>query len=408
LFRVLDFNLTLRGQERGINGQRVGYIRVSTLEQNTDRQLDGIEVDRTFADHVSGKDLHRPQLAAMLAFVRDGDTVVVYSMDRLARNLDDLRATVRTLTARGVQVQFMKEQLTFTGEDTAMATLLLSIMGAFAEFERSLITERQREGIALAKQRGAYRGRRKALTADKVNELRAGASAGRAKAELAREFGISRETVYQYLRSPSATPVTPALAGSTGSPDRPAGPGSVPHPAPGQGGHLRGGRHGRSVQRQIQILTLGGAGQPAPGEHGRTVGIRYPQVSCPGTGERPGDLPFRGSPVLAYERNSRPLEMSGQPPQHVQFDEHRADEMFGGSALRSDGEDQMSAVRHEAVVDRADDGGVIVEIHAHRDSRARRRVSGHGRRRGCGRHCARSPRRTQCGRCAGTAGSRGR
>lgn len=137
-----------------MNGQRVGYTRVSTLEQNTDRQLDGIDVDRAFADHVSGKDLHRPQLTAMLQFVREGDTVVVHSMDRLARNLDDLRATVRDLTARGVRVEFVKEQLTFTGDDTAMATLLLSVMGAFAEFERALIRERQREGIALAKQRG--------------------------------------------------------------------------------------------------------------------------------------------------------------------------------------------------------------------------------------------------------------
>ncbi len=201
MLRVLDFNLTLSESGADITGQRVGYIRVSTLEQNTDRQLDGIEVDRTFADHVSGKDLHRPQLAAMLAFVRDGDTVVVHSMDRLARNLDDLRATVRTLTARGVQVQFMKEQLTFTGDDTAMATLLLSVMGAFAEFERALSRERQREGIALAKQRGAYRGRRKALTAEQVEQLRAGAGAGQTKAALAREYGISRETVYQYLRS---------------------------------------------------------------------------------------------------------------------------------------------------------------------------------------------------------------
>ena len=198
---VLGFILTLRGRETLINGQRVGYVRVSTLEQNTDRQLDGVELDRVFTDHVSGKDLHRPQLAAMLAFVRDGDTVLVHSMERLARNLYDLRATVRSLTARGVQVQFVKEQLTFTGDDTAMATLLLSVMGAFAEFERALIKERQREGIALAKQRGAYRGRRKALTADQVAELRAGATAGRPKAALAREFGISRETVYQYLRA---------------------------------------------------------------------------------------------------------------------------------------------------------------------------------------------------------------
>jgi len=155
---------------------------------------------------VSGKDLHRPQLEAMLTFVRAGDTVLVHSMDRLARNLDDLRATVRGLTARGVRVQFLKEQLTFTGDDTAMATLLLSVMGAFAEFERALIKERQREGIAIAKQRGAYRGRRKALTPDQVDQLRAGAAAGQPKALLARELGISRETVYQYLRA-----VTPSV-----------------------------------------------------------------------------------------------------------------------------------------------------------------------------------------------------
>ena len=171
------------------------------MEQNTDRQLDGVQVDRMFTDRVSGKDLHRPQLEAMVGFVRDGDTVLVHSMDRLARNLDDLRATVRHLTGRGVRVQFVKEQLTFTGDDTAMATLLLSVMGAFAEFERALIKERQREGIALAKQRGAYRGRRKALTDADSERLRAGAAAGASKAALAREFGISRETVYQYLRA---------------------------------------------------------------------------------------------------------------------------------------------------------------------------------------------------------------
>ena len=128
-----------------ITGQRVAYTRVSTVEQNTDRQLDGIDVDRTFTDHVSGKDLHRPQLEAMLAFVRDGDTVLVHSMDRLARNLDDLRATVRNLTTRGVRVQFMKEQLTFNGDDTAIATLMLSVMGAFTEF--SVISTRRDAGL---------------------------------------------------------------------------------------------------------------------------------------------------------------------------------------------------------------------------------------------------------------------
>jgi DNA invertase Pin-like site-specific DNA recombinase len=176
---------------------------VSSLDQNVARQLDGIALDRTFTDSASGRSTARPQLEAMLAFVRDGDTVVVHSMDRLARNLDDLRALVRTLTGRGVRVQFVKEQLTFTGEDTAMATLLLSVMGAFAEFERSLIRERQREGITLARQRGVYRGRARALNGEQIGQLRQRAANGITKATLAREFGISRETVYQYLRAGS-------------------------------------------------------------------------------------------------------------------------------------------------------------------------------------------------------------
>jgi len=185
-----------------IGGQRVGYTRVSSLDQNTDRQLDGVALDRTFTDNASGRSTARPQLEEMLAFVRDGDTVLVHSMDRLARNLDDLRALVRTLTVRGVRVQFLKEQLTFTGDDTAMAaTLLLSVMGGFAEFERSLIRERQREGIALARKRGAYRGRARALNAEQIAQLRARVADGAPKASLALEFGISRETVYQYLRA---------------------------------------------------------------------------------------------------------------------------------------------------------------------------------------------------------------
>lgn len=179
---------------------RVGYVRVSTVEQNTVRQLDGVAVDRVFTDAASGKDARRPQLEELLAFVRDGDTVVVHSMDRLARNLDDLRRLVRALTGKGVRVEFTKEGLTFTGEDSPMATLLLSVMGAFAEFERALILERQREGIAAARQRGAYTGRKPALSPAQGEQLRARAAAGEPKAQLAREFGISRETVYAYLR----------------------------------------------------------------------------------------------------------------------------------------------------------------------------------------------------------------
>ncbi len=176
---------------------------MSTLDQSTARQLDGVVVDRAFTEKASGKDVNRPQLAAMVAFVREGDVVIVHSMDRLARTLDDLRRIVRELTAKGVHVQFVKEQLTFTGEDTAMANLLLSVMGAFAEFERQIGKERQREGIALAKQRGVYRGRKKSLTEGQIDQLRRRAGEGVAKTALARHFGISRETVYQYLRSTS-------------------------------------------------------------------------------------------------------------------------------------------------------------------------------------------------------------
>ena len=184
-----------------MKGQRVGYVRVSSFDQNPERQLEQVQVDKVFTDKASGKDMQRPQLDALLAFVREGDTVVVHSMDRLARNLDDLRRLVQRLTQRRVCIEFVKEHLTFTGEDSPMANLMLSVMGAFAEFERALIRERQREGIALAKQRGAYRGRKKALSPEQAAELRQRAAAGEQKATLAREFGISRETLYQYLRT---------------------------------------------------------------------------------------------------------------------------------------------------------------------------------------------------------------
>jgi DNA invertase Pin-like site-specific DNA recombinase len=201
-----------------VKGQTVGYVRVSTLEQNTGRQLDGHQLDRVFVDHASGGDTARPELAALLRFVREGDVVMVHSLDRLARNLDDLRRIVADLTGRGVTVTFVKEQLTFTGEDSPLAQLLLSVMGAFAEFERALIRERQREGIALAKARGAYRGRRPSLNSEQALQLRARAAAGESKTALASAFGISRETVYQYLRS-----TTPRPEGDPGSTRETAG-----------------------------------------------------------------------------------------------------------------------------------------------------------------------------------------
>ena len=186
-------------------GQRIGYIRVSSLDQQVARQLEGIEVDKTFTDKASGKDAKRPQLELLLSFVRTGDTVLVHSMDRLARNLDDLRRIVQTLTGKGVRIEFVKEHLSFTGEDSPMASLMLSVMGAFAEFERALINERQREGIALAKQRGAYKGRKKSLSQAAVAQLHQRLTTGISKAQVAREFGISRQTLYHYLQRVAGT-----------------------------------------------------------------------------------------------------------------------------------------------------------------------------------------------------------
>lgn len=183
-----------------MTGQRIGYKRVSTLDQNTARQLDGVPLDKSFEDKASGKDTHRPQLQAALSYCREGDTLVVHSMDRLARSLVDLRAMVKELTARGVAVEFVKENLRFTGDDSPMAILLLSLLGAVAEFERALILERQREGIAIAKAAGKYKGRRRSLSQVQQEELRQRAASGERKTVLARCFGISRETLYSYLR----------------------------------------------------------------------------------------------------------------------------------------------------------------------------------------------------------------
>lgn len=190
-------------------GQLVGYIRVSTLDQNTVRQeeqLDGLNLDALFTDKASGKDTARPELQAALKHLRKGDTLIVHSMDRLARNLDDLRSIVKGLTDKGVAVQFIKESMTFTGEDSPMAQLMLSVMGAFAEFERSLIKERQREGIAVARTKGVYTGRKPTLSEMQASELVAKdkANGGKNRAALARDYGISRETLYQYLRATEA------------------------------------------------------------------------------------------------------------------------------------------------------------------------------------------------------------
>jgi DNA invertase Pin-like site-specific DNA recombinase len=183
--------------------QRIGYRRVSTSEQNTARQLEGVELDKVFEDKASGSSTDRPQLQAALNHLRPGDTFIVHSMDRLARNLADLQGLVDDLTGRGVRVEFIKDNLTFQPGRDIRDRLLLQLLGAVAEFERSMIRERQREGIDMAKERGVYKGRtRKISDPVKVAEIIAAATVpGAVKAQVAKTYGISRETLYQYINA---------------------------------------------------------------------------------------------------------------------------------------------------------------------------------------------------------------
>jgi DNA invertase Pin-like site-specific DNA recombinase len=182
-------------------GQRIGYVRVSSADQNTERQLEGVAVDRVFTDKASGKNVQRVELQSALKYVRAGDTLVCHSMDRLARNAEDLLKTVRELTERAVAVEFVKEHLTFSADQTdPMAQLMLTMMAGFAQFERQLIRERQREGIAVAKTKGVYKGRKPSLTPSQVVQVRARVAEGVPKSTVAKDAGISRETLYQYLK----------------------------------------------------------------------------------------------------------------------------------------------------------------------------------------------------------------
>ena len=185
------------------NTQKIGYVRVSTVDQHTDRQLAIMELDRVFTEHASGKNVGgRPALNEMLAFIREGDDVYVHSMDRLARNLRDLLSLVEQINAKGVTLHFVTENLSFSPNTEAnpMATLMLSLLGAVAQFERSLILERQREGIAKAKARGAYTGRKPLdkNMLERAKELYAG---GMSIVNIAKQLGCGKSTLYNYLKS---------------------------------------------------------------------------------------------------------------------------------------------------------------------------------------------------------------
>lgn len=185
---------------------KVGYKRVSTVEQNDSRQLVELELEKIFVDHASGKNTsERPQLQAMIGFIREGDEIYVHSMDRLARNLKDLLGLVERIRHKGASLHFLKENLHIEShtQQSPMTTLMLSMMGAFAEFERSLILERQREGIALAKQKGLYKGR-KPVSKEKLEHAKDLLKQGQKVSAVARQTGLSRASLYKYLKPKTA------------------------------------------------------------------------------------------------------------------------------------------------------------------------------------------------------------
>ena len=184
-------------------GKSIGYIRVSTVDQNTERQLTDVQLDKVFEDKVSGSTIDRPQLKVCLDYLRDGDDLWVHSIDRLARNLQDLLNIIALLREKGVTLHFKKESMIFHPEsDDPFQCFQLEILGAVASFERNLIRERQREGIALAKKRNAYAkcGRPAALTEEQMDDLQERLMKGEKVAELAKEYGISRQTIYKIIR----------------------------------------------------------------------------------------------------------------------------------------------------------------------------------------------------------------
>lgn len=180
----------------------IGYVRVSSTDQNEARQLEGIKLDKKFIDKCSGKNKNRPELISMIDFSREGDSVLIHSIDRLARNLKDLKEIVNALLDKGVSVKFIKESLEFKHESDHVSKLMLNMLGSFAEFERDMIKERQLEGIAIAKKQGKYKGRKQALNKEETQSLleKLNSKFYKNKSQLAKEYNISRCTLYQYQK----------------------------------------------------------------------------------------------------------------------------------------------------------------------------------------------------------------
>lgn len=182
-----------------MSSQVVGYIRVSSVGQNTARQLVGIKLDKEFVDTMTGSTMDRKNLIACLAYIREGDTLVVDSIDRLARNLQDLQEMVNSLVKKGISVRFIKENLTFTGKEDALANLMLQMMGAFAEFERNMIKARQREGIDAAKKAGKHLGRPNIIDNKMRKVVKDKLDSCQSIRSIAKDISVSRATIYKII-----------------------------------------------------------------------------------------------------------------------------------------------------------------------------------------------------------------
>jgi DNA invertase Pin-like site-specific DNA recombinase len=174
------------------------YLRVSTILQNTERQLVDVTCDRLYEDKLSGKDTNRPQFQLMMSNLRAGDVINVHSLDRVGRNTKDILEIVKTVKDKGCLIHFHKENLKFDGSKSDLySDLMLTILAGFSEFERNIILERQREGIAIAKAKGVYKGRRKKLTDEQLKEMKMDFNVGVAKTEIAKKYDVTRAYVYQ-------------------------------------------------------------------------------------------------------------------------------------------------------------------------------------------------------------------
>lgn len=174
----------------------IGYIRVSTVQQNTDRQLADVKLDRTFEEKVSGKNMDRPELTAMIDYVRDGDLVHVHELSRLGRNTKDLLSIIDAIKAKGARVKFHKEGITAGGESDAVGNLMLTVLAGVAQMEREMMLERQAEGMRAAKAKGEQkvRGHGKRIDRDAIRKALAKGDSIR---KIANDLGVSTYTVQQ-------------------------------------------------------------------------------------------------------------------------------------------------------------------------------------------------------------------